>query len=43
MKTIDDSRISEISAELKKLNNTLLEENRCPVCGTPLLNISRRG
>lgn len=41
LKEIDDGRLAEIEEQLRPLGNTLLQEKRCPVCGTALLNLKR--
>ncbi len=36
-KTMNDDKLEEVSARLKEMGNTLLEEGKCPVCSTDLL------
>ena len=44
LKTIPDDKLTEISERLKSdLGNTLLEQKKCPVCGTELLAAQRHG
>lgn len=44
MKTIPDEKLTEISERLKSdMGNTLLEQKKCPVCGTELLAAQHYG
>jgi uncharacterized protein with PIN domain len=42
-RTIKDEKLEKLNAELKqKFDQDSLEHGKCPVCGTPLIDLSKK-